>query len=187
MLTIRSNVALCALLVSLKDMVKSSSRSCTSFVILAFWEEKFDPDHSGVIKAILTSELIPDCLPWAVASVTLPLREKAIPLKDFSPHYFPTCSLSPEFQLLLFPIKIHLQAYAHFLNKRASKVKSNNFTFILEPQRDSTCCAWALICCHSHYAECRVIAATFAVSAFHGDIPPRGNDNIWNSGHGEAG
>ncbi len=79
----------------LNDTVRNPSHSCGSFVILAFHEEKCVLGPSAVIKAILTTELIPDWPAWGLASVTLPLREKAIPFKDFPAHYFPTSSLSP--------------------------------------------------------------------------------------------
>lgn len=87
---------LCTLSISLflNDLVRVSSHSCSSFVILAFRDEKCDLGPSAVIKAILTTELIPDWLARGLASVTLPLREKAIPFKDFPSYYFPT-SLSP--------------------------------------------------------------------------------------------
>lgn len=71
-------------------MLGSSSLSCGSFVILAFQEEKCDPGPGAAIKAILTTELIPDWLARRLASVILPLREKAIPFKDFPAHYFPS-------------------------------------------------------------------------------------------------
>lgn len=100
----------------LNDVVRHFSHSCGSFIILAFHKEKRDLGPRAVIKAILTTELIPDWLARGLASVTLPLREKAIPRKDFPAHYFPTSCLSPLnpsflfFFLFFFYGKIRLQA-----------------------------------------------------------------------------
>lgn len=66
---------------------------------LSFWhhiDKNSDLDPGRMVKAILTSEFIPD---WVMD--TLALREKVISTKDFSAHYFNTLSSFFSQQILL--------------------------------------------------------------------------------------
>lgn len=93
LLTITSNET-CVLSPPL-NMMRSSLLSCGPFVILALQEEKCDLGPSAVIKAISTTELMPDWLTRVGLGYPASQRKKAIPCKDFPAHYFPTSSLSP--------------------------------------------------------------------------------------------
>ncbi len=70
-----------------------------------------------------------------------PASQGKFSCKDFSTQYSSTSSFSPLdscfLLLLILHSKVSLQAWAHFPNQRALKVKSYNSTFVLETEGDS--------------------------------------------------